>query len=105
MGEAWTDFQRLFAASLSSEIPLLDKANRFILEHGGKKLRPTFTLLIAKALRGLCNERVVRCAAAAELLAAAKQGGVAEAAAALDNVQAILDQQAFLAAKHARQLK
>ena len=68
LGEAWTDFQRLFAASLSSEIPLLDKANRFILEHGGKKLRPTFTLLIAKALRGLCNERVVRCAAAAELL-------------------------------------
>ena len=68
LGQAWTDFQRCFAESLTSDIPLLDKANRFLLGHGGKKLRPTFTLLIAKALRGTCNERVVRCAAASELL-------------------------------------
>ena len=68
LGKAWTDFQRCFAESLESDIPLLDKANRYLLEHGGKKLRPTFTLLIAKALRGSCNERVVRCAAASELL-------------------------------------
>ena len=68
LGKDWTDFQRLFAGSLSSDIPLLDKANRFILEHGGKKLRPTFALLIATALRGRCNEHVVYCAAAAELL-------------------------------------
>lgn len=68
LGKDWTDFQRLFAGSLSSDIPLLDKANRFILEHGGKKLRPTFALLIATALRGRCNEHVVSCAAAAELL-------------------------------------
>lgn len=68
LGTAWSDFQRIFAESLVSDIPLLDKANRFILEHGGKKLRPTLALLIAKALRGLCNELVVRCAAAAELL-------------------------------------
>ena len=65
---AWSDFRQWFAGSLESGIPLLDKANRFILEHGGKKLRPTFTLLVAKALRGVCNERVLRCAAAAELL-------------------------------------
>lgn len=68
LGTAWSDFQRIFAESLVSDIPLLDKANRFILEHGGKKLRPTLALLIAKALRGLCNEHVVRCAAASELL-------------------------------------
>ena len=68
LGKAWTDFQRCFAESLESDIPLLDKANRYLLGHGGKKLRPTFTLLIAKALRGSCNERVVRCAAASELL-------------------------------------
>lgn len=68
LGKAWSDFQRCFAESLQSDIPLLDKANRFILEHGGKKLRPTFTLLIAQALKGECNERVVRCAAASELL-------------------------------------
>lgn len=68
LGKAWTDFQRCFAESLESDIPLLDKANRYLLGHGGKKLRPLFTLLIAKALRGDCNERVVRCAAASELL-------------------------------------
>ncbi len=68
LGKAWTDFQRCFAESLESDIPLLDKANQYLLGHGGKKLRPLFTLLIAKALRGDCNERVVRCAAASELL-------------------------------------
>ena len=65
---SWSDFRRWFAGSLESGIPLLEKANRFILEHGGKKLRPTFTLLVAKALRGGCNEHVLRCAAASELL-------------------------------------
>ena len=68
LGKAWTDFQRCFAESLESDIPLLDKANQYLLGHGGKKLRPLFTLLIAKALRDDCNERVVRCAAASELL-------------------------------------
>ena len=68
LGKAWTDFQRCFAESLESDIPLLDKANQYLLGHGGKKLRPLFTLLIAKALRGDCNERVVCCAAASELL-------------------------------------
>ncbi len=68
LGPSWADFQQRFAGSLESGIPLLDKVNRFILEHGGKKLRPTFTLLVAKALRGVCNEHVLRCAAASELL-------------------------------------
>ena len=68
LGQAWTDFQTLFAESLRSEIPLLREANRYLLAHGGKKLRPTLTLLIAKALGGLCNERVLCSAAASELL-------------------------------------
>ncbi|MBR6424217.1 MAG: polyprenyl synthetase family protein [Bacteroidales bacterium] len=68
LGQAWTDFQRRFAESIQTDIPLLGQANRFLLEHGGKKLRPLFTMLIAMALRGRCNERVVSCAAAAELL-------------------------------------
>ena len=68
LGRSWEDFQDLFSGSLKSDIPLLEKANRFILEHGGKKLRPAFTLLIAKTLSGACNEQVVRCAAASELL-------------------------------------
>ncbi len=68
LGQSWTDFQRCFAESLQTDIPLLEKVNRFILEHGGKKLRPTFTLLTAQALTGACDERVVSCAAASELL-------------------------------------
>ena len=68
LGEAWTDFQRCFAESLQTDIPLLQQANQFLLEHSGKKLRPTFTMLIARALRGRCNEFVVSSAAAAELL-------------------------------------
>ena len=68
LGPAWKDFQRCFAESLRTDIPLLEKVNRFILEHGGKKLRPTFTLLIAQALGAPCDERVLSCAAASELL-------------------------------------
>ena len=68
LGQAWTDFQRRFAESLQTDIPLLRKANGFVLEHGGKKLRPLFTMLIAKALGSPCNELVISCAAAAELL-------------------------------------
>ena len=68
LGQVWADFQQLFADSLVSGIKLLDKANTFILEHGGKKLRPMVTLLTAKALRGFCGENVIRCAAASELL-------------------------------------
>ena len=49
LGQSWTDFQRCFAESLQTDIPLLEKVNRFILEHGGKKLRPTFSLLIPKS--------------------------------------------------------
>ena len=68
LGQDWTDFQRCFADSLQTDIPLLKKANDFVLQHSGKKLRPTFTMLIAKALRGHCNELVISCAAASELL-------------------------------------
>jgi len=68
LGQAWTDFQRRFAESLQTDIPLLRKANNFVLEHGGKKLRPTFSMLIAMALRGRCDESVIECAAASELL-------------------------------------
>lgn len=68
LGQSWSDFQDLFAGSLRSDIPLLDKANAYMLGHGGKKLRPTFTLLVAQALGGPCNGSVIRCAAASELL-------------------------------------
>ena len=68
LGEDWKQFQHLFVESLSTDIPLLSKANKYVLDHGGKKLRPTFSLLVAKALRGFCDQYVIRCAVASELL-------------------------------------
>ena len=68
LGRDWQDMLLLFADSVSTDIPLLEKANKFILGHGGKKLRPLFSLLTAKALRGTCGEQVLCCAAASELL-------------------------------------
>ena len=68
LGQDWQNFLQIFADCVSTDIPLLEKANKFLLGHGGKKLRPLFTLLTAKALCGSCDEQVIRCAAAAELL-------------------------------------
>ena len=68
LGQDWQKLLLLFADSVSTDIALLEKANKFILGHGGKKLRPLFSLLTAKALRGFCDERVIYCAAASELL-------------------------------------
>lgn len=49
-------------------MPLLNKINEYLFTNGGKQIRPMFTLLIAKALRGFCNDNVIRCAAAVEML-------------------------------------
>jgi Geranylgeranyl pyrophosphate synthase len=49
-------------------MPQLNKINEYLFIHGGKQIRPMFTLLIAKALRGFCNDNVIRCAAAVEML-------------------------------------
>lgn len=68
LGQSWEEFRRKFTESLKSEMPLLDKVNSYVAAHGGKQLRPTFTLLIAKALRGFCDDYVTDCAASAELL-------------------------------------
>lgn len=68
LGSYWKAFQRQFAESLSSDILLLEKINGYLIERSGKQLRPLLALLVSSALRGGCNDRVVRCATAAELL-------------------------------------
>ena len=40
LGQDWQKLLLLFADSVSTDIALLEKANKFILGHGGKKLRP-----------------------------------------------------------------
>lgn len=64
----WVSYRGKFTSSLATEMPLLNKVNAYMLEHGGKQLRPTLALLTAKALRGFCNDNVICCAAASEML-------------------------------------
>lgn len=68
LGSDWIAFQELFRESLHSEMLLLNQINTYMFEHPGKQLRPLLALLTGRAISGVCNEKVLRCAVAAELL-------------------------------------
>ena len=69
LGGDWAAVEQRMHSALSSDITLLNKANDNILAHGGKKLRPILSLLVAKACNaGAATEDSRRFAAAAELL-------------------------------------
>lgn len=68
LGSDWVAFQDMFGKSLHSEMLLLNKINAYVLKHSGKQLRPLLTLLTGRAISGVNNEKVLRCAVAAELL-------------------------------------
>ena len=69
VGADWTAVQERIAASLHSDIKLLDKTNESILSHSGKQLRPLLTVLFARACSGgAITEATIRYASAAELL-------------------------------------
>ncbi len=85
------------AASAAMSVGDLAAAERY-LRKAGDGAAASYTRGVLEALRGNFS-------AAAGLFDKARQGGVAEAPDALANVQAILDQQAFIAAKRARQGK
>lgn len=69
VGADWTAVQERIAASLHSDIKLLDKTNESILSHSGKQLRPLLTVLFARACAGgAITEATIRYASAAELL-------------------------------------
>lgn len=72
------------------------KAAERYLAKAGNGPAAAYTKGVVAGIRGNYTE-------AAKLLSAAKAGGIPEAAATLDNVQAILDQQAYIVAKRARQ--
>lgn len=60
-------FEKTFTEALKSQIPLLDRIMRFIVNRKGKQLRPMFVLLSAK-LCGRVNESTYRAASLVELL-------------------------------------
>ena len=68
LGEDWNRVGTLMREALSSDIALLNQANSNILSHGGKMLRPTLSLLMARACAPAANEASRKVAAASELL-------------------------------------
>ena len=69
LGDDWTRTGDLIRSSLESDIDLLNRTNGFILEHGGKQLRPMLSLLMARACcSGPLPEDSIRFAVATELL-------------------------------------
>ena len=71
LGNDWKRCCTRMTDALSSDIELLNQTNGSILEHGGKKLRPMLSLLVAKALSpadGPLSEDSIRYATAVELL-------------------------------------
>src|SRR5580700_378749 len=60
-------FEKKFKDAVKSQVPLLDRIMRFIVNRKGKQLRPMFVLLSAK-LCGKVNESTYRAASLVELL-------------------------------------
>ena len=60
-------FEKAFHNAVKSQVPLLDRIMRFIVNRKGKQLRPMFVLLSAK-LCGPVNETTYRAASLVELL-------------------------------------
>ena len=69
LGDDWVRTGELIRSSLDSDIDLLNWTNSYILEHGGKQLRPMLSLLMARACgTGPLPTDSIRFAAACELL-------------------------------------
>jgi octaprenyl-diphosphate synthase len=62
-----TTFESKFSASVSSNVPLLDRIMRYIIKRKGKQIRPMFVFLSAK-MHGEINESTYRAASLVELL-------------------------------------
>src|ERR1700704_1108623 len=60
-------FEKKFREAVKSQVPLLDRIMRFIVNRKGKQLRPMFVLLSAK-LCGPVNDSAYRAASLVELL-------------------------------------
>lgn len=70
LGEDWKALEASLAASLRSDIALLDATNASLLSQGGKRIRPILALLSARACApdGKATQDSVRFAAAVEML-------------------------------------
>jgi octaprenyl-diphosphate synthase len=67
ISEELSVFEKKFKDDVKSQVPLLDRIMRFIVNRKGKQLRPMFVLLSAK-LCGQINDSTYRAASLVELL-------------------------------------
>jgi len=68
LGEDLKKVDEYISTSLDSDIDLLNFANKSILSHLGKQLRPIMSLLVAGLFSDKISDSAYHCAAAAELL-------------------------------------
>lgn len=68
LSEEWGRFENLLSSALQSDINLLNKIDKYLLDNSGKKLRPLLVLATAKACSGFVNDLSVACAAVSELI-------------------------------------
>ena len=61
------ELEKSLTRSLSSDIDLATKISSYIVDSGGKRIRPTITILIAKTL-GYEGDELINLATAIELL-------------------------------------
>ena len=61
------EFEKYFRASMKSNVPLLDRITRYIVNRKGKQMRPLFVFLSAEIAGGV-NESTYRGASLVELL-------------------------------------
>lgn len=68
LSSEWHSFEALMVSALSSDIPLLNKINGYLLDNSGKKLRPLLALVSAAACCPRVSDASITCAAAAEMM-------------------------------------
>ncbi|MBQ3658787.1 MAG: polyprenyl synthetase family protein [Bacteroidales bacterium] len=68
LGQDWKAFEKLFAETLVSRIPVLNKVNEYLIGRSGKQLRPMLCMLASRLCSGICSPASIRCAVASEMI-------------------------------------
>lgn len=67
LGDSWDSYRRVFEQTLRTDNVLLSRINAYLMNNGGKQLRPVLSLLTSMAC-GCINYKSYCCAAVAEIL-------------------------------------
>ena len=67
LGNDWSGYRNIMVSTLFNDNPLITAVNNYLIETGGKQLRPMLALLSGGAC-GERNSKVLHCAAVAEMI-------------------------------------